>query len=276
MINYVKKFIAGVVIGIANVIPGVSGGTIAVVFNVYSELISAAAFNIEKIKEQWKSLICLLGGMTVGIFLFARVFKILYERFPVQTNFFFVGLIIASCVLIFENLNNDNKNKKSLAVINFFLFLFGISIMVLMYFYKGSVVNQSNTIELISIKNFLILFFAGIASAAAMIIPGISGSFLLLIFGVYYPIIKAVNDFNFSVLISVGLGMITGVFFSARLIKFLLEKYPKQTYAFILGLVAGSIMHIFPQVCQPLKMRFISALCLLSGYVLITVFENRR
>lgn len=276
MINYVKKIIAGIVIGIANVVPGVSGGTIAVVFNVYSELISVAAFNITKIKEQWKSLSCLLGGMAIGIFIFARVFKILYEKFPVQTNFFFVGLIIASCVILFENLRMGKAGKKSEFAVNFFLFLLGISIMVSVYLFKGMGVNKTNTIDVISVKNFFVLFFAGIVSAAAMIIPGISGSFILLIMGVYYPIIKAVNDFNFPVLISVGLGIVVGIFLAARLIKFLLEKYPKQTYAFILGLVAGSILHVFPQVCQPLKMRFISALCLLSGYVLITIFERRR
>jgi len=276
MINYIKKFIAGIAVGIANVIPGVSGGTIAVVFEVYSDLINLAAFDIKKIKEHRKNLLCLLAGIACGILLFARVFKILYERFPVQINFFFVGLIAGSIALLFEFVKEKDNLKKSAAAIKFVWFLLGLSIMIAMYFLKDASVNSSDTVTAISIKNIAVLFLAGIAGAAAMIIPGISGSFILLIMGVYYPIIKAINDFNFPILMSVGTGVLVGIFISARLINFLLDKYPKQTYSFILGLVAGSILHIFPRVCQPFNMRLISAICMLAGYMLIKVFEKNK
>ncbi|AGT43466.1 DUF368 domain-containing protein [Treponema pedis] len=276
MTNYIKKILAGIAVGIANVIPGVSGGTIAVVFGVYSDLIDMAAFDIEKIKNKWKDFLSLLCGAAFGILLFAKLFKILYEKFPVQINFFFIGLIMGSVFLIFELVKDSPPLKKSASAIKFFWFLLGLGIMLLTYFIKGSSSEANTVIEVLSIKNFFILFFAGIIGAAAMIIPGISGSFILLILGVYYTVIKAVNDFTLSVLLTVGLGVVTGIFLSARLIKFLLNKYPKITYAFILGLVSGSVLHIFPQVCQPLKMRFISALCLLAGYALIRVFERKK
>lgn len=275
MIHYIKKIIAGIAVGIANVIPGVSGGTIAVVFGVYPDLITLAAFDIKRIKEQQKNFLCLLGGIACGILLFARVFKIFYEKYPIQINFFFVGLITGSIALLFEFVKEKDSRKKSAAVIKFLWFLLGLSIMIAMYVLKDASANTADTISALSIKNIVILFFAGIAGAAAMIIPGISGSFILLIMGVYYPIIKAVNDFNFPILIAVGSGILAGVFISARLINFLLDKYSKQTYSLILGLVAGSILHIFPRVCQPFTMRFISAICILAGYMLIKIFEKK-
>lgn len=276
MIHCVKKVLTGIAVGIANIIPGVSGGTIAVVFGVYPDLIHLAAFDIQKIKADRKNYICLLCGIAFGILLFAKLFKFLYEQFPIQTNFFFVGLIIGSVFLIFEMLRDKPPVKKSAAAVKLFWFLAGLGIMILVYFFKERAAGAGTAIETVTVKNFFILFFAGVAGAVAMVIPGISGSFILLILGVYYPVIKAVTEFNMPVLCTVGLGIIAGTFLSARLIQFLLNRYPKTTYAFILGLVAGSILHIFPHICQPFKMRLISALCLLAGYVLITAFERTK
>ena len=230
MLNYIKKIIAGIAIGIANVIPGVSGGTIAVVFGAYSDLIGAASLDIKIIKANFKIYLCLFGGMGLGILLFARLFKLVYEKFPVQTNFFFVGLIVGSIFIIFDLL----------------WFFIGLSIMLALYFFKGAAASSTAAVETLSLGSFIFLFLAGFAGAAAMIIPGISGSFLLLIMGAYYTVIKAITDFNIPVLIPVGLGVLAGIILSARLIGFFMEKFPKITYAFILGLVAGSIRHMLP------------------------------
>lgn len=274
MLNYIKKIIAGIVVGIANVIPGVSGGTIAVVFGVYSDLIGAASFDIKVIKANLKVYFCLFGGMGMGILIFARLFKVLYQRFPVQTNFFFVGLILGSLFIIFEFVRENEKIFSAKAAFKILWFLIGLGIMLALYFFNGTRFSSTTAIETISIGTFIFLFFAGFVGAAAMIIPGISGSFLLLILGVYYTVIKAITDFYVPVLIPVGLGVLAGLILSARLIAFLLEKFPKITYSFILGLVLGSILHMIPQVCQSLFMRFVSAFCMCAGYALITVFEK--
>ena len=246
MLNYIKKIIAGIAVGIANVIPGVSGGTIAVVFGVYSDLIGAASLDIKTIKANFKIYLCLFGGMGLGVLLFARLFKLVYERFPIQTNFFFVGLIIGSIFIIFDLVREKEKESSFTKVSKIVWFFIGLSIMLALYFFKGAAASSATAIETLSFGNFILLFLIGFAGAAAMVIPGISGSFLLLILGAYYTVIKAITDFNIPVLIPIGLGVLTGFILSARLIGFLMEKFPKITYAFILGLVAGSIRHMLP------------------------------
>lgn len=246
MLNYIKKIIAGIAIGIANVIPGVSGGTIAVVFGAYSDLIGAASLDIKTIKTNFKIYLCLFGGMGLGVLLFARLFKLVYERFPVQTNFFFVGLIIGSIFIIFDLVREKEKESSFTKVSKIVWFFIGLSIMLALYFFKGAAASSATAIETLSLVNFILLFLIGFAGAAAMVIPGISGSFILLILGAYYTVIKAITDFNIPVLIPIGLGVLAGFILSARLIGFLMEKFPKITYAFILGLVAGSIRHMLP------------------------------
>ena len=246
MLNYIKKIIAGIAVGIANVIPGVSGGTIAVVFGAYSELIGAASLDIKTIKTNFKIYLCLFGGMGLGALLFARLFKLVYERFPVQTNFFFVGLIVGSIFIIFDLVREKEKESSFTKVSKIIWFFIGLSIMLALYFSKGAAASSDAAIETLSLGNFILLFLIGFAGAAAMVIPGISGSFLLLILGAYYTVIKAITDFNIPVLIPIGLGVLTGFILSARLIGFLMEKFPKITYAFILGLVAGSVRHMLP------------------------------
>ena len=246
MLNYIKKIIAGIAVGIANVIPGVSGGTIAVVFGVYSDLIGAASLDIKTIKANFKIYLCLFGGMGLGALLFARLFKLVYERFPVQTNFFFVGLIVGSIFIIFDLVREKEKESSFTKVSKIVWFFIGLSIMLALYFSKGAAASSDAAIETLSLGNFILLFLIGFAGAAAMVIPGISGSFILLILGAYYTVIKAITDLNIPVLIPIGLGVLAGFILSARLIGFLMEKFPKITYAFILGLVAGSIRHMLP------------------------------
>ena len=246
MLNYIKKIIAGIAVGIANVIPGVSGGTIAVVFGVYSDLIGAASLDIKTIKANFKIYLCLFGGMGLGALLFARLFKLVYERFPIQTNFFFVGLIVGSIFIIFDLVREKEKESSFTKVSKIIWFFIGLSIMLALYFSKGAAASSDAAIETLSLGNFILLFLICFAGAAAMVIPGISGSFILLILGAYYTVIKAITDLNIPVLIPIGLGVLAGFILSARLIGFLMEKFPKITYAFILGLVAGSIRHMLP------------------------------
>ena len=246
MLNYIKKIIAGIAVGIANVIPGVSGGTIAVVFGVYSDLIGAASLDIKTIKANFKIYLCLFGGMGLGAILFARLFRLVYERFPVQTNFFFVGLIVGSIFIIFDLVREKEKERSFTKVSKIIWFFIGLSIMLALYFSKGAAASSAAAIETLSLGNFILLFLIGFAGAAAMVIPGISGSFILLILGAYYTVIKAITDLNIPVLIPIGLGVLAGFILSARLIGFLMEKFPKITYAFILGLVLGSVRHMLP------------------------------
>lgn len=279
MLKYIKKFGAGAAVGIANVIPGVSGGTIAVIFGVYPDLISLVSADIKKIKQNKIGLLFLIGGVGAGAVLFARFFKLLYQKFPVQTNFFFTGLILGSLFVLAEFLKEPQPSKKSAFAFKCVWFSAGLALMLILYFAQkrfGSPNTAGEVISILSAKSAVVLFFAGFAGAAAMIIPGISGSFVLLMLGVYPSVIRAVTDFNIPILAVTGTGVLAGLAVSGKIMSRLLQEHEKTVYAFISGLIAGSVLYVFPQVCQPFKMRIVSACCMFAGYMLITAFERNK
>lgn len=277
MLNSLKKCAAGAAVGIANVIPGVSGGTVAVMLNVYPEIISLAAFDLKKIRENPKDFLFLTAGSGIGLLLFARFFKKLHAAFPIQTNYFFIGLILGSVFIIVSFLKEEPPAKKGAFFFKTGCFLAGLTLMLALYFVKTLFnFKQTAVMDVLSVKDGALLFFSGVAGASAMVIPGISGSFILLIIGVYGTVIQAVTDFNVKVLAFTGAGAVLGIAASGRVIARLLTRYPQKLYAFILGLVLGSLPYLYPKICQPFKMRVVSAVCMLAGYTLISVFERKK
>lgn len=99
--NFLRLILIGIAIGMANVIPGVSGGTLAVVFNIYDKFVNAITLNLKKLRENWRFIVPLLSGMALGVLIFSKLITILYTNFPVQTNFFFTGLILGSIPMLF-------------------------------------------------------------------------------------------------------------------------------------------------------------------------------
>ncbi len=275
VLNVVKQLIFGLLIGLSNVVPGVSGGTIACVLGVYEDLLILPSLDVKKIKERWQNILPLFVGMALGILLFAKLIILLYNTYPIYTSYFFVGVIFASASFLFdvssEKENKDIKNK-ALKLVLFFLALF---IMTLFYVLKRRGISFSFDDSQRGLAFHLVLVLYCAIASAGMIIPGISGSFLLLLLGAYKIVMNAIASFDIKLLLCIAIGVLLGAISTSRLIKFLILKFEKQTYSFILGLVLGSILHIFPFVCQPFKQRFISALILLSGYVVVTIFTRK-
>lgn len=288
MMIVIKNILIGIFIGLANVIPGVSGGTVAVICNVYDKLIILTSLDIKKIKAEWKPLLFLAIGLGCGIVGFAKLVTILYQFYPVQTNFFFLGIILGSIPFLYGKIRDTEYSSDKLEGIHFYwnravpLLLCGIgaALMLTLFFIQKKGVSMASTplesMGMLSTGLKIKLFFIGIVSACTMLIPGISGSFVLLIFGVYQTIIQAVSGFNIPLLIPFGAGMCIGLVSGARLIAFFLSRFPAQMYGFILGLVAGSAVYLFPNVCQPLFMRLLSAAALLLGYSLVSFFSAGR
>lgn len=274
VLNVVKQLIFGLFIGLSNVVPGVSGGTIACVLGVYEDLLILPSLDVKKIKERWQNILPLFVGMGLGILLFAKLITLLYNMYPIYTSYFFVGVIFASVSFLFDvSFEKGDTNTKE-KIIKSSLFLLALFIMTLFYVLKRrGIVFSFNGSERNLLFYILLIFYCATASAG-MIIPGISGSFLLLLLGAYQIVISAIANFDITLLFCIATGVLLGAISMARLIKFLITKFRKQTYSFILGLVLGSILHIFPFVCQPFQQRFISALILLSGYVLVSVLTR--
>lgn len=245
----IRLFFVGIILGVANVIPGVSGGTLAVVFNVYDRLINVISLNIKKIISEWKFLLPLGLGMVAGIIGFSKVITFLFENYPMQTNLFFVGIIAGSIPLIYRkiksSMNEISSEKEKPYLSTIICFVISLAIMIVMTVFKDISTSTIIYTEL-TMPLFFILMASGFLGAIAMIIPGISGSFLLLAIGTYATVIGSLSDFNIPLMIPTAFGILIGLLFGAYLVRLLMEKTPSQTYGAIFGLVIGSIFTVFP------------------------------
>ena len=247
--EYVKLFLKGIVVGVANVIPGVSGGTMAVVCNVYDKIIALISFNVKRIIESWKFWLPLALGMGFGIIAFSKIITVLLEKFPIPTVYFFEGLVAGSIPLIMRKEKNTRAKKPALLPVEIASFFLGLALMVAMFVFKDDSAKESAVaLSQMTAGTIALVFVAGVAAAVAMIIPGISGSFLLLALGMYGTILAAVSSLNIPILAPFTLGGIVGLFAGAAAVRLLMEKVPAYTYCLILGLVVGSLITIFPGI----------------------------
>ena len=258
----VQLLFIGIAIGMANVIPGVSGSTMAVVFNIYDRFVNAITVNIKKLIENRRFVIPVVGGMALGVLLFSKLITVLYENFPVQTDYFFTGLIIGSIPMLFSFMTKKQDGqkftaKKTISVV--ICELAGFAVLI-GFGLLGSDVDTAKEISK-SLPQWtfplaLHIFAAGFVGAIAMIIPGISGSLLMLIMGVYPIVMKSIPALfvpsqtlrAFFLLLPNGIGVLAGLLCGAWIVKTFLRIAPNQTYAVIFGLIAGSAIQLFPGI----------------------------
>lgn len=240
----------GFIIGIANIIPGVSGGTLAITLGIYEELIGSISHFFSDWKKSFKFLLPIGIGIVFALLLFSKIISYSLDKFPIPTTLLFIGLIVGGLPLIFKKLKDSNKSKK-ITVLNVAILLITFTIVIMLKIMNpgSSVVDLSN----IDFIGFIMLGLIGIIAAATMVIPGISGSFMLMIFGYYKPIIDTISDLasfnhiasNILVLIPFGIGVLIGIILISKIIEKLLEKFPTDTYFGIVGFIMASIITIF-------------------------------
>lgn len=232
----------GIAMGIGNAIPGVSGGTIAVVTKIFDRLMEAITPNIKKLIKNMPFLIPVGIGMVIGIFCTSVVLDKLFETYNVPTQLFFLGLIIGSIPTILRECKKETPKIRPVNLIPFFV---GAFFMVALLFMKegGSMFTEGAALTARDVILYIIMGFIG---AAAMIIPGVSGSMIMKVFGAYDSIISAVANLDIAVLAVFAAGALIGLFAAVKIIDVLLKKFRQGTYCLILGLIMGSVAHIFP------------------------------
>ena len=243
ILEYLKYFISGIVFGIANVIPGVSGGTMLVVFGVFDKITEAIS-GIKKIFHNLGFLITFGLGAGAGILLSAKVIGKLFSIFAIQTNMLFIGLILGGIPLIVK-IGTSEKKVKPLCIVPFLIsmaIVVVLSVLEKMDIFTMSAENVTGFDMIFSLK---MVVCAAIA-AVTMIIPGISGSFMMMLLGVYETIIGALNTLNFYVIIPFAIGALIGIIFGAKLISLLIKKNKLMVYSAITGMVIGSVYAILP------------------------------
>lgn len=292
----------------ANVIPGVSGGTMAVVFGIYNRIIDLISFNIKKIISQWKFILPLGAGLVTGVLLFSKIITYLFNNFPIQTNWFFIGIILGSIPMLFthwinarnqtfeeDTINSINsmdampsmqvtqstgllqltlpEQSKKIPLSSIICCIISLAIMILMVIFKSEK-PETQVTPGFSLYNAIIMFVGLAIAAIAMIIPGISGSFIMLALGIYSTVIGAIDSFNIYLLIPGALGAIAGLLCGAKLVRILMTKIPSQTYGIIFGLILGSIFVIFPTNGYNALIIITSLVCAAAGFLVSFLFSK--
>ena len=258
----------GFAMGTSDLVPGVSGGTIALLLGIYDDFIrSISGIFSKKFWESLKFLIPIGLGMIIAIGLLSKVINYLLSEHTVPTMFLFVGLIAG----IIPYLLNTARVKQKFQTSHYLLVLLGIIIIVVITLLNNGDKHAGETLEL-STGLIIKYFIAGVCASSAMLLPGISGSFMLLVFGVYGTVMFSISEFmslNFKavpILMVVGIGIICGFLFSSKLIQYLLNYYTYLTYALIIGFVVGSLYAVFPSLPNDVFTWIISIITVILGY----------
>lgn len=284
---YLSYFIKGMAIGIANAIPGVSGGTIAFVLGIYEKLTySISSLPIALIKFRWKDvaeslkiLIPVFLGAIISIFLFLNIINFSFANYPIPTKIFFVGLVLGSFPFVTKTVEKYDFKV-------FFAFFLGAFTMAIFVYFDINEPEINKTVgESVSSSDFSFiygvkLFFCGIAAAIAMVIPGISGSLLLLILGEYenisYFVSNITSNFNYIYpLIFLGIGIVIGIFAISKLITILIQKYRTIVFGFVLGILIVSFLSLWPNITSlnvPMLAATVLSMCL--GFLVAIMMEK--
>ncbi len=245
--KFIIQVFKGIIIGLANIIPGVSGGTLMVSMGIYDDIISSITNLFHRFKDSVKTLLPYGIGMAGGIVGLSFLITYFLEHNPFQTNMLFIGLILGGIPMIW-----DKAKKGGFGIGKALAFLFFACLIIGLQLFGGGG-GQEAAIQL-NAASIALLFFVGVIAAATMVIPGVSGSMILMLLGYYQPILSAIQSFvkalkgfqvdkmlrPVGILAPFGIGVVIGIFLVAKLIEFLIKKAEALTYSGILGLIAAS------------------------------------
>lgn len=258
-------FIKGFLIGIANIIPGVSGGTMAVSFGIYEKLIEIASNIFKNFKKNMQFLFPIFLGAGCAIVILSGVISYSLTHYPVATPLFFIGLILGGLPFIYKKIGKNIQKPK-----NMFCFL----LVLVFFFLLNFVFKKANevTFDSLQIMDYVRLFLVGVIASSTMVIPGISGSFVLMLLGYYQPILNVISSlvhfenfaFHFSICLCFAVGVLIGIVVIAKIVRFCFNRYKEATYSVIIAFVIGSIFTII----YPLFQENVSILEIIVGMVL--------
>lgn len=243
----IKNVLKGMVVGVANIIPGVSGGTMMVSMGIYDKLIHCLTHLLKEFKESMKFLIPIFVGVGIALVGLSFIIQPAFEHFPLQTSCLFIGLIVGGLPAAWKKVKG--KGIKISYVIPFLVFFVLVVGLALIGEKEGNAADLT-----FGLWSCIKLFLVGIIASATMVIPGVSGSMMLLLLGYYNPIVSAIKNFvtalasfdmqgilqGCGVLVPAGVGIVVGIFAIAKLIEVVFEKFPLQAYWAIIGLIVAS------------------------------------
>ncbi|HGF0505267.1 TPA: DUF368 domain-containing protein [Staphylococcus aureus] len=264
-INILKGF----AMGTSDLVPGVSGGTIALLLGIYNQFIASISGIFSR--RFWPSftfLIPIIIGMLLAMGSLSNLFNYLLSQHHIPTMFFFGGLIIG----IVPYLLKISNYKTSFTTKHYMMVIAGIAILIVITLMNNGDKHAGETLTL-STSLIIKYFIAGMCASSAMLLPGISGSFMLLVFGVYGTVMLAISEvvkLNFAglpILLAVGFGVLAGFIISSKIIQYFLTHHKLMTFALIIGFVVGSLFAVFPGLPTNIVMWFVSLVVFFIGFI---------
>ena len=255
----------GLCVGGTMLVPGVSGGSMAMILGIYDKLIESVSSFLKDVKNSLIFLITFSLGGGVGMILLAKPLLYLIESYPMLLLYFFIGVVAGGIPMIYQKAEFDKITWKV------FLYPALVLAAVLLFEFLPSDFLQLGNGE--GILGFLLLAAAGIVAAVALVLPGISVSYLLLLMGIYDKTMLAIGDFNLSYLIPLGFGIILGIILTTKLLENAMKNHTQATYLIILGFVAGSMAEVFPGIPQGIELFFCLA-AFVAGYGIIQLLYS--
>lgn len=254
MTKHLRNFLNGLAFGITETVPGVSGGTIAIILGFYDELISSVNHFTENYRKSIRYFIPLLLGMATGIVVFSSITNYFLTNHSFPTMLFFIGLVTGIVPLVYSKVKTPGRmfNPKELLLIAIPI----LALALMSNLKTASITSPAEVIDSITVPFMFFILVSGIVAAAALVIPGVSGSFVLLLLGIYPLAIFSVSNIRYwllditntglmldicKVLVPLAIGVLIGGITMARLIEKFLKSYYKAAYSIILGLLIGSV-----------------------------------
>lgn len=255
--DYIKLSVKGFFVGIALIIPGLSGGTLAIYLGIYEKLLHSIGNIFTEFKKSIQFLIPLFIGIAISIIALAKLLGYLIDINSFVVLFFFMGLLVGGTKDIYREASPEGETPSISSMISG-VTSFMLVILLIVFGKLGSTTGIA-TIE-ITLANILLLVLLGMAASMTMIVPGVSGSALLIVLGYYTAIVTNVigNVLDFSqlwyhvqVLVPFAIGAAIGIILFSKVIEYALQQYRKQTYFAILGFILGSVIAIFFEIKNP-------------------------
>ena len=234
------NFFKGMFIGGTMTVPGISGGSMAMILGIYERMISSVNKAVKLDKKSILFLLECLVGALVGVFLFSNSLLWLLDRFEMPMRYFFVGVVAGGTPLIYRS-----AHVKKVRASTFLYPLLGIALVLLIALLPNGVFAPSESLD---VKSFFIQLLGGLIVAVAFVLPGISVSQMLWMLGLYEIVMSAIGTLNILPIIPLGIGVLIGTLATAKGMDKAMHAYPEATYLIILGFVLGSLKELFPGV----------------------------
>lgn len=303
--KFLEHIIIGIIIGISNIVPGVSAGTMFVILGIFKKLIDQVGLCLDEVKTMVKNitkfkeknggiravgimfknifmsqktfLIPIAIGMIFAIYFVAKLFSILNPEQILYRNYIFLGLILGGIPALFKELKKgtDITNIKKRKISIYIFMIIGFAMMFALYLLKVNGIGLRKVgYEELSITMAIPLFLVGAIAAASMVIPGISGSMVVLILGYYELMTLSISKLNMIFIIPFAIGILVGIMAILKLIKYLLDKHYTRTYSCIVGFVVGSLLMVFPGLPVGVMGYVITVICIAIGIMLSYMVEK--